>query len=175
MAARKEWKMSRQYKTYMLSAVPWWLRWFPFTWVNSDARRYLNVNDGEVVVSRTRSAVPGPNPLRYRGKVCFLIGSGTFSSAMMLANAVADFKLAKLIGEETGGIPNSFGEVYFFDLPNTKIQVSVSSALFVRANGNSRDRHGILPDVEVRPTDEDIRQGVDTVLEFAKSWVMNEK
>lgn len=46
----------------------------------------------------------------FDGPVCFLIGSRTFSSAVMLANGVGDFHLAMLIGEETGGHPTAFGE-----------------------------------------------------------------
>lgn len=50
MAARKEWKMSAQYKAYMLKHVPWWIRWFPFTWVFPEARKTLGASDGELVV-----------------------------------------------------------------------------------------------------------------------------
>jgi C-terminal processing protease CtpA/Prc len=175
MAARKEWKMSSEYKSFLASAIPWWLRWFPFKWVNEDARRYLGAKDGSVVISMTKKVSPSPNPLRFRGKVCFLIGDGTFSSAMMLSNAVGDFKLATLICEETGGIPNSFGEVYTFDLPITKLQTSVSSARFVRANGDANDRRGVIPDIEVRSSLEDIQRKFDAPLEFAKHWVGNDQ
>jgi hypothetical protein len=173
MAERKEWKMSAQYKAYMRRFVPWWIRWFPFTWVSSDARHYLGAEDGEIVIDSFSVEPPGPNLLRFQGKTCFLSGTGTFSSAMMLANAVADYRLATLIGEETGGIPTAYGEVYPFDLPNTRLGVGVSSAFFVRANGDTSDRRGIMPDIEVRQTDEDARSGKDTVLERARKWILD--
>jgi C-terminal processing protease CtpA/Prc len=174
MAERKEWRMSVQYKSFLRDFIPWWIRWFPITWVSSDARKYFGARDGEIIVDTFAVECPDTNSLRYRGKTCFLIGPRTFSSAMMLANAVADFKLATLIGEETGGIPTAFGEIYPFDLPNTKLLAAVSSAFFVRANGNREDRRGIVPAIEVRQTEEDTRGGKDTVLERARRWVLKE-
>lgn len=171
MAQRKEWKMSAEYKSYMRQMLPWWIRWFPFTWVSSFARKTFGARDGEIVIDTSAIEPPDQNPLRYSGRTAFLIGPGTFSSAMMLANAVADYKLATLIGEETGGIPTAYGEVYSFDLPNTRLSANVSSAFFVRANGDTEDRRGIMPDIEVRQTEGDTRAGRNTVLERAREWV----
>jgi len=50
----------------------------------------------------------------------------------------------------------------------------VSSAFFVRANGNREDHRGIVPDIEVRRTVEDIRRGSDPVLERAKRWILGQ-
>lgn len=172
-AARKEWKMSAQYKAHMRQMIPWWLRWFPVTWVSTEARRHLGAPDGEIVIDVREAERPDENSLRYRGKTCFLIGPVTFSSGMMLANAVADYRLATLIGEETGGVPTEYGEVYSFDLPNTRISIGVSSAFFIRANGDTTSRRGVLPDIEVRQTEEDLRSGKDAVLERARHWVLD--
>ncbi len=172
-AARKEWKMSAQYKAYMRQMIPWWLRWFPVTWVSSEARRYLGARDGEIVIDVREAERPEENSLRYCGKTCFLTGPVTFSSGMMLANAVADYKLATLIGEETGGVPTEYGEVYSFDLPNTRISIGVSSAFFVRANGDTASCRGVLPDIEIRQTEEDLHLGKDVVFERARRWVLD--
>ena len=173
-AQRKEWKMSAEYKTYLRMHLPWWIRWMPLTWVSAEARKYLGADDGAIVIDTSAPETPGPNSLRFRGKTCFLIGPKTFSSAMMLANAVGDYHLATLIGEETGGIPNAFGEVYPFDLPNTRLLVGVSSAYFVRANGDGGDHHGVLPDIEVRQSPENDQAGVDAVMERARRWILEE-
>ncbi|MGD1045173.1 MAG: S41 family peptidase [Bacteroidota bacterium] len=172
MAQRVERRMSAQYKAYVRKMAPWWLRWFPWTWVNSEMRKYLAVQDGEIIIDTPAVEPPDANSLRYRGKTCFLIGCRTFSGAMILANIVADFKLATLIGEETGGIPTAYGTIYPFDLPNTKLHMSVSIAFFVRANGNTKDRRGIIPDIEVRQTEIGIPLGKDTVLERARQWII---
>jgi hypothetical protein len=170
---RKEWKMSAEYKLYLRRHLPWWIRWFPVTWVSPEARRYLGADDGAIIVDTAALTRPGPNPLRFRGRTCFLIGPRTFSSAMMLANAVSDHHLATLIGEETGGVPNAFGEVYPFDLPHTRLPAGVSSARFVRANGRGETSQGIFPDIEVRQTSENDRAGVDAVMERARRWILS--
>jgi len=163
MADRKEWKVSRPYREY--------LKGNPRLGPNP---KYMEAKDGEIIVSKGELRTPPNNSLRFNGQVCFLIGPYTFSSAMMLANAVGDFKLATLIGEETGDPPNSFGEVYSFNLPNSKLSVNVSSAQFVRANGDGKDKHPVLPDIGVTLTENDLERQVDTVLEFAKKWVLQQ-
>ena len=93
---------------------------------------------------------------------------GTFSSAMELADAIKTYHLATLIGEETGGRPNGFGEAYVFRLPRSQLAVSVSSALFVRASGDTTDHRGVVPDIVIALSDSDRRAGRDPVLERAK-------
>ncbi|MCU7495505.1 MAG: hypothetical protein HF311_08550 [Ignavibacteria bacterium] len=179
MHSMKAWKASAQYKDYMRSRIPWWLSWVsyrPAIWIAGLFSEYADMftaKDGEVLKFYTAEEIPEDNPLRFQIKVCFLIGTGTYSSAMLLANAVSDYKLACLIGEETGGIPNEFGEVYYFRLPNTQLMVSMPSALFVRANGNCSDRRGVLPDIEVKRKPMDTERQSDTVLEAARNWILN--
>jgi hypothetical protein len=160
MADRKEWRVSQEYKDFLREAS-----------TDASASKYLNTPVGETVTYAGKITKPRDNSLRFKGAVCFLIGPRTFSSAVMLANAVGDFKLATLIGEETGGTPNEFGEIYTFKLPSSGIVVNVSSARWVRANGDAKDRHGVLPDILVETTAEDRARGVDAVLERAIEWI----
>jgi hypothetical protein len=173
MTARKEWRMSKQYKEYAKAKLPEWLHWAitPISWFNSTARTMFQTPDGQVaIIEYNAEKVEKQNSLQYAGKICFLMGNYTFSSAMMTVNAVKDFQLATLIGEETGGIPNAFGEQYAFDMPHTRLQCGISAALFVRANGDRRDKRGVQPDIEVQQGDEDTRNKRDTALEYAKQW-----
>jgi C-terminal processing protease CtpA/Prc len=163
-ADRKEWKVSKPYKEFLGRAE-----------LGRQGKEYLNAAEGSVLIYRANLTKPRENPLRFNGPVCFLIGPGTFSSAVMLANAVGDFKLATLIGEETGGVPNEFGETYDFRLPNSGIVVTVSSAVWVRANGDANDRRGVMPDIPSKRTARDLERGVDTVLEFARLWVRQQQ
>lgn len=169
--SRKDWKASREYRTYLKRHVHPLIRWLPLELLHPVMSRYFLATEGAVVSYEVDWHVPPPRADRFRGPVCVLIGPGTFSSAVILADAVATFDLATLIGDETGGEPSSFGEVYFFDLPNTRIAVGVSSARFVRANGCSVQPGGVMPDIEVRATPEDIRAGRDPVMERAREWI----
>ncbi len=56
-------------------------------------------------------------------------------------------------------------------LGGRRIRAQVLSAQFVRANGDAKDPHGIIPDIAVKQTQADTAKGVDTVLETAKGWI----
>ncbi len=76
-----------------------------------------------------------------------------------------------MIGTETGGNPNAFGEICIVKLPTSRLAYGVSSKQYVRANGDATWRRGILPDLEVQITERDRARGIDTVLEYAKRWI----
>ena len=109
---------------------------------------------------------------RFNGKTAFLIGTGTFSSANMLANTIKDYQLATLIGEPTAEPGNDFGEVFSFMLPNTHIIATGATKMFVRANGNAKDFTGIQPDIFSRNKTGDFLQNKDRVLEDAVQWIL---
>lgn len=121
----------------------------------------------EILSLEFTPAAPPPPPIpRYTGRVCFLIGPATFSSAVILANTVEDFSLAPLIGEETKPC-NQFGEPYRFQLPCSGIWVDVATAQYVRANGDAANPHGVRPTLRVAPTNS---PGRDAVLDAALAW-----
>jgi hypothetical protein len=123
---------------------------------------------------RTRNVdveTPGANPLRYRGPVAVLIGPGTFSSANILANSIADFGLATLIGRDTAEIANNFGMPCPFTLPNTGISLTVPGTYSVRANGDEASREVVHPHIAVPwPTDRLPAEDVD--MAAARSWLL---
>ena len=175
LMARWEWKMTKQIKNGLKTRfLPTWLCWIPVQYLFADGRRIWGTPNGKFLNKDVPLTYPSENPLRYSGPVCVLIGPRTFSSAQKLANAIKDYQLAVLIGEETGGVPNAFGEIYMFRLPNTQLLVGVSTKRFIRANGDTGWTRGILPDIEIQQNIEDVRKGVDTVLEFARGWCIKQ-
>jgi len=94
-------------------------------------------------VSRSRRA-PG-----FDGPAYLLIGEGTFSSAMMLADAVRTYDLMVSIGESTGGVPTSLGEIALHSLPESGIRVHACSKLFIRASGDMSDLGPVRPHIDV--------------------------
>ncbi len=93
---------------------------------------------------------PEKVPFLFKGKVYLLIDNGVFSSASAFSALFKDFKLGKLIGYETGGLPSSFGDVFPMMLPYTKIHFGVSWKRFYRPKFTpSNLRRGVIPDVKV--------------------------
>lgn len=171
MIARMELKVSPWKKRALKERLPRWARWIPVQYLFREGRRIWRAAGGDIVTTELPVKAPKENPLRYRGPVCVLIGEVTFSSAQKLANAIKDYELATLIGTETGGNPNAFGEMCIVRLPNSRLAYGVSGKRYVRANGDATWRRGILPDIEVHIDERDRARGIDTVLEYAKRWI----
>ena len=172
MESAKLWKMSAEYRAYIKSMVRAPLNHLPVEKVHPIGRRLFSGPDGTLVQFDEQPESHDAREPRFNGTVCVLIGAGTFSSAVDLADAIKTYRLATLVGEETGGRPNTFGEVYYFRTPATGFLVGVSSAAFIRANGDTTDHRGVLPDFEVRRTAEDVRVGRDPVIDRARNCTL---
>ncbi|HZH64374.1 MAG TPA: S41 family peptidase [Flavisolibacter sp.] len=133
---------------------------------------FKNKGNGELYEYKVKNLMqPKKNPIRFTGKVAVLIGTGTFSSANMLANAIKDYGLATLIGESTAEPANDFGEIFSFMLPHTHIVAAGAFKMFTRANGNEKDFDGIKPDIEVKNSLADVEAKRDRVMGKAVEWV----
>jgi hypothetical protein len=81
---------------------------------------------------------------------------------MSLADGVRTYDLMLTIGQPTGGVPNTLGDIGPFQLPNSRIVVNFSQKMFVRASGDESDLGPVLPHIEVAPI-----AGRDAALERA--------
>ena len=168
MSAGALWKISQRYKDYY-NTLQGDKRFLQNTALE---QRYLQGGNGTTIRLPAEEKRPAAQEARFTGPVCFLIGSYTFSSANMLANAVKDYNLATLIGQPTGECPNDFGELLTLHLPHTGIDFYTSTKQYIRANGDAANPDPILPDITVK---DDPATAVDEVLEAAKQWVGRKK
>lgn len=95
--------------------------------------------------------------------VFVLIGRKTYSSAIINVMDFKKYSNVTLIGEETAGKPNHFGEVRKFTLPNSGLTVGYSTKYFQRTSGNENT---IKPDVEILLSISDFVKGIDPLLEY---------
>ena len=165
MASAKLWKMSAEYRTYLKTMVHPAVRWTHGWELISTGRQLMSGPDGKIVVLSEPPKAHDPAQPFFGRPVCVLIGPQTFSSAMELADAVKTYHLATLVGEETGGRPSGFGEIYVFRLPTSQLAVSVSSAQNIRASGDTTDHRGVLPDLVASASAEDRRAGRDPAID----------
>jgi C-terminal processing protease CtpA/Prc len=168
MYSRKDWKMSAEYRAYLKTFIASPIRWLPLEHLSSQGRELFDGPNGKMVIQEEKLTTPKRAEPYFTGKVYLLIGPRTFSSASDLADAAKTYHLATLVGDETGGRPNTFGEGYQFLLPHSGFVTQVSLAYFLRASGDAADHRGVIPDILVRPAREDLRTGKDVVLERAK-------
>ncbi len=108
-----------------------------------------------------------PKKNRFKGQV-YLITDSSNSSATHLMAAYADnIPNITIVGQETGG--NQQGTngsfIFFLRLPNTKIVVDIPVIHQVVATANPPRDGGVIPDVIVKKTIEDLINGTDREIE----------
>jgi hypothetical protein len=102
--------------------------------------------------------------LNRPNKVYVLIGRKTFSSALLNVLDIEDKIKITTIGESTSGSINHFGEVQFFQLPESGLKVSYSTKHFIR---NKEMDGPVNPDIVIPETLSDFTNGTDSTLNYA--------
>lgn len=166
-ASGMKWKISAPYKEYLKTAK---------NFREADHTFYMSRPDGDMYTwVSDQLTTPKPEQPFFSGKVAFLIGSRTFSSANMLADGVTTYQLAKTFGEPTGEVPNDFGEMFNYMLPHTQIIARGASKMFTRANGDEKNFDPVKPDVLVKPVPTVSREKKDAVLDSAVNWILQKQ
>jgi hypothetical protein len=90
----------------------------------------------------------GKNPTPV--KVYAVIGRDTFSSALLNVYSLKNQANAIIIGEPTGGKPNSYGEVQYFRLKNSGLIIRYSTVYYQLIEDDKTE--SLFPDIELKPT-----------------------
>ena len=161
MASRIVWRKSAESdELFRLSTKPMW-RWLMFA-LPLFVPDYAALKHGEDLTLEAHAASRPRVEPRFEGPTSLLIGERTFSSAMLLADAARTYDLMLTVGQPTGGVPNALGDIGPFTLPNSRIVVSFSQKLFIRASGDASDLVPVRPHIQVAPV-----AGRDATLERA--------
>ncbi|HVF09442.1 MAG TPA: hypothetical protein VNA16_01490 [Abditibacteriaceae bacterium] len=100
---------------------------------------------------------------RNRGSVYVITGRATQSAAMVNALDFRKELNAVLVGEPTGGRPNSYSENDEFRLPNSNLEVSYSTKYY---KFQDADTPAVMPDKVIEPSWESYPSGRDLVIEW---------
>jgi len=132
---------------------------------------------GKVVVSEDFGAKQEPQVYRSRGydifnsklKFVILIDGGSASASEILAGALREQGIAKLVGEK------SFGKGSVQELvpitADTSLKVTI--ARWLTPNGTSISKNGIKPDIEIKNTEESLKKGIDLQKDKAIETLLN--
>lgn len=107
------------------------------------------------------------NDKRYDGKVVILVNETSLSSAEYHAMAYRVHPNATVMGSATAGADGNVSPIV---LPGG-IRTAISGIGVYYPNGGETQRVGIVPDIEVKPTIEGIKEGRDEVLTRAIEWI----
>lgn len=121
---------------------------------------YLRPFKGSYLSFSKRARRPRRVENPFEGSVYVLTSPSTFSAAADLAAVLKDYGLATLIGEETGGLRQSFGEARGDRLPNSGLGFSVSCKVFCAPVPRPDDaKRGTVPDIVL--TEERLRPFIE--------------
>ena len=112
----------------------------------------------------------------YNGNVYVITGGNTFSATTLFADVMKGQKNVLLVGEETGG--GAYGNTAWMipdvTLPNTHIRFRLPVFHMV-INKNLEKGRGVMPDIEVSPSLESIRNGEDPKMEKVRELILERK
>lgn len=111
----------------------------------------------------------GTGKKSYQGKIAILINETTQSSAEYHTMAFRTAPNAKVFGSTTAGADGNVSDI---KLPGN-ISTMISGIGIYYPDGKETQRIGIVPDVEVKPTIDGIKNNKDEVLEKATKWINN--
>lgn len=137
-----------------------------------------HLRDGKYYQSDSLNPVWKPNPKAFRGKVYLLTSPLVASAGSLFASLVKSDEHSVVIGEETlGGYDGHTGHIpVTYRLPNTQLLLSFSIVNLeqdVKPLPDQQFGDGVKPDYPVELHIEDYLNHVDTVLEFAKQFIIS--
>lgn len=130
------------------------------TEVINEFLRYINISDyklfggtdirfGGNLISYRDEITPNKHVENaFDGKVYVLTSQYTFSSAMDFATVIQDNGIGKVIGEIPGNMPTAYGDKLGFQIPESKLVLSVSYKKFYRVDIN-KSIEPLIPDYTV--------------------------
>ncbi len=126
---------------------------------------------GKIIVTQDYGAKKPQDHMRSLGhgpigsdiKIATLVDGGSASASEILAGALQDYGRATLVGQKTFG--KGSVQEYLKITDDTGLKVTI--ARWLTPKGNSISVSGLTPDVEVKPTEEQIKNKEDVVLKKA--------
>lgn len=127
---------------------------------------FYRLGDSEDEVRRI-----SPKGPRFRGKVIVLSGPQNSSATLQFISLMQRHRLGRVYGQPTGGNQRGIngGSFFFVRLPNSGLEADLPLVGFYPKT--PKPDAGLLPDVRVDPTFQDLVDGRDRILETALAAV----
>ena len=115
-----------------------------------------------------------PNEKRFNGNVVLLTDGANFSTAGHFTAFFKHYKLGTIIGSKTSGSQVCTDSSVDSVLKNTKIGIRYSTMIYKVNADLDNDNNGVSPDMEIKPSINDILNGNDIVMQKALDYLKNE-
>ncbi|MGI9649575.1 S41 family peptidase [Chryseobacterium sp. RLHN22] len=133
--------------------------------------------DGTAYYKMKENKLTKPKLNAFRGKVYVLINGGSFSASSIISSKLKFDRRVTLVGEETGGANDGTvaGFYSYQKLPNSKIDLPIGLLLVQPNITFENTQKGVVPDVEIKESMQDIIDKKDTQLDWVKSDIQKLK
>ncbi len=151
----------------------------PFVTIYSTIRGLkASRNDlGELKVPIKSSRISKPKPLNYKNNLYVITDGMTFSAAAIISSHLKGRNRALFVGDETGGTFNGTvaGVMPIVKLPHSKLKLRVGLMTIKPEQQTQKEGYGVLPDVYIKPTEEDFLSEKDVELEYILNRLKSNK
>ncbi|UUV21114.1 S41 family peptidase [Paenimyroides aestuarii] len=133
--------------------------------------------EGELRLKLKSSKITQPKPLNYKNNLYVITDGMTFSAAAIISSHLKGRERAFFVGDETGGTFNGTvaGIMPAVKLPHSKLKLRVG-LMTIKPNEQSQtEGYGVMPDVYIKPTEEDFMNDKDTALEYLLNKIETNK
>ncbi|ASK29830.1 peptidase S41 [Chryseobacterium sp. T16E-39] len=133
--------------------------------------------DGKFYYKIKADNVTKPSKNAFQGKIFVLVNGGSYSASSIISSKLKFDKKALLVGEETGGANDGTvaGFYSYQVLPNSKLTLPIGLLLVNPNITLTNSQRGVIPDVAIPETLQDIINKNDVQLNWVKSEIEKEK
>lgn len=127
---------------------------------------------GELQVPLASSKLKQPKELNYKNRLYVITDGMTFSAAAIISSHLKGRNRATFVGTETGGTFNGTvaGVMPVLKLPKSKLKLRVGLMTIKPVQQVATDGYGIVPDVMIQPTIEELVNKEDPELK----WIIDD-
>ena len=128
-------------------------------------------NLGKLILRKGHLTYQGyPQAMRFSGPVAILVDSGSASTTEMLAVGLQEAGRARVFGEPSIGqaLPSLFKILPSGDV----FQYAVGD--YITPSGYRIEKNGVVPDEFLKPSFEELENGIDLPLDRATAWILEQ-
>jgi len=153
-----------------------YIQWQPFYWSLMQFVTHKSSSDGNYHFGYFERHFFHPKKSNhFNGDIYIITGGNSFSATTLFVKALQGQSNVKVIGEETGGgaYGNNAWMIPDVVLPITKVRFRLPKFRLVMDESLVKEGRGIIPDIEVAPTRETIRKGIDPKAAVIRRLIMH--
>jgi hypothetical protein len=136
---------------------------------------YRPIENGfyEILPNEKATTYPrvAPAENNFRGETFVIADASNASATFSFLKFVKDNRLARIVGEESGGNLQGIngGNYYFLNLPNSRIEIDIPVYFF--APLTQQKDSAVVPDYRIEPTAREIADGIDAEVNFISKLI----